>query len=147
MSGALSPPIASTASVNGPVTCRPEGRREPDSDPDSASQRLACRNDLAPAVVAAMPAHVVRTLQLAAIGALHVRLVRQRLVAAAHPPAGRGGFSLRYGHGRTSLQKRQEPRTRREAYRVSMIGQKRKRRRLAERPLHRNGCCGTHGQR
>src|SRR6478752_9951877 len=99
MSGALSPPMASTASVNGPVIGWSDACRSPISDPYSAPQRLARCDDLAPVVVAAMAAHVMRPLQLAAIRALGVGLRRQRMVAAAHAPAGRGGFSLRNGHG------------------------------------------------
>ena len=74
-----SPPMASTASVKVAVNGRPAARRGPESGPDSALQRLAGGDDLAPVIVAAMAADVVRPLQLAAIRALGVRLVRQRL--------------------------------------------------------------------
>ena len=101
MPGALSPPMASIASVKVSVTigtghAQAAARR---SGADSALQRLAGRDDLAAIVVAAMAADVVRTLQLAAVGALGVRLVRQRLMAAAHAAAGRRGLSLRNSHG------------------------------------------------
>jgi hypothetical protein len=77
--------MASTASVKGPVTGAPEKRRDPASDPDSAPQRLAGCDNFAPVVMATMAAYVVRPLQFAAVGAFGMSLLRQRLVAAAHP--------------------------------------------------------------
>ena len=64
-------------------------RRDPVSDPDSAPQRLAGRDHFAPVVMATMAAYVVGPLQFSTIGALRMRLVRQRLMAAAHARAGR----------------------------------------------------------
>src|SRR3954452_1162158 len=103
MSGALSPPMASTASVKGPVIGWSDACRSSASGPYRAPQRLAGRDDLAPVVMAAMAAHVMRPLQLAAIGAFGMGLVRQCLMAAAHAPAGRAGFSLWNGHGPVPL--------------------------------------------
>ena len=88
MTGAWSPPMASTASVKVAVKGGRRPRRGPASGADRALQRLAGGDDLAPVVVAAMAADVVRALQFAAIGALGVRLARQRLVAAAHAARG-----------------------------------------------------------
>ena len=81
----------------------PSARRDPASGPDSAPQRLPGCNHFAPVVMATMAADVVGPLQLATVGAFRMRLVRQRLVAAAHAGAGRGGLSLRYGHGTAPL--------------------------------------------
>ena len=75
--GRMSPPMASTASVKGPVvTGKPEAGRDPASDPDSAPQRLPGCDHLAPIVMPAMAAHVMRPLLLAAVGALGMSLVR-----------------------------------------------------------------------
>ena len=77
MSGAWSPPIASiaranVASVKGRST---DGRRTRSaSGADGALQRLAGGDHLAPVVMAAMAADMVRALQLAAVRALGVRL-------------------------------------------------------------------------
>jgi hypothetical protein len=57
------------------------------SGADGVLERLASRNHLAPVVVAAMAADVVRTLQLAAVAAFGMGFVRQRLMAAPHSPA------------------------------------------------------------
>jgi hypothetical protein len=56
------------------------------------------RDDFAPVVVAAGVAQVVRTLELAAVLAFGKRVYRQSIVAAAHAPAGRGGFSFGDSH-------------------------------------------------
>src|ERR1700727_643600 len=77
ISGALSPPMASTARVKAQVAGNGEACRAPASDADSAPQRLAGCDDFAPIIMATMAAHVVRPLQLPAIGAFGVRLVRQ----------------------------------------------------------------------
>jgi len=53
--------------------------------------------------MAAMAADVVRTLQLAAIAAFGMSFRRQRLMAAAHTGARRGGLSLRNSHGTKPL--------------------------------------------
>jgi hypothetical protein len=109
MSGALSPPMASTASEKGPVVTdepelgEPAARRDAASDPDSAPQRLPGCNHFAPIVMAAMAAYVVRPLQFPTVGAFGVRLVRQRLMAAAHARARRGGLSLWNSHGTAPL--------------------------------------------
>ena len=50
-------------------------------------ERLASRDHLATVVVAAMAADMVGTFQLAAVAALRMGLVRQRLMAASHTPA------------------------------------------------------------
>jgi hypothetical protein len=50
-------------------------------------QRLASRDHLAAVVVAAMAANMVGTLQLAAIAALGMGFMGQRLMAASHTPA------------------------------------------------------------
>jgi hypothetical protein len=99
MSGALSPPMASTASVNGPVTGESKSRRDPPSGPNGAPERLTCCDDFAPVVIATMATNVVRPLQFTAISAFRVGLMRQRLVTPPHPGARRRGFSLWYGHG------------------------------------------------
>ena len=57
------------------------------SGADGVLQRLASRNHLAAIVVAAMAADVMGTLQLAAVAALGVGFLRQRLMAAAHAAA------------------------------------------------------------
>ncbi len=49
-------------------------------------------------VMAAMAADVMRALQLAAIAAFGVGFRTQRLVAAAHAGARRGGFTFWNGH-------------------------------------------------
>ena len=59
-----------------PEMGEPESRRDLASDPYSAPQRLASRDHFAPIVMAAMAAHVMRTLQFSAVGALGMRLVR-----------------------------------------------------------------------
>jgi hypothetical protein len=68
--------MASTASVKAQVTGEGEARRDPASDADSAPQRLAGRDDFTAVIMTAMAAHVMRALQLAAIGTFGVRLVR-----------------------------------------------------------------------
>src|SRR3954468_2297482 len=69
------------------------------SGSDGAPQRLSGCDNFPPVIVAAMAANVVRPLQLAAIAAFGIGLLRQRLMAAAHAAAGGGGLSLGYGHG------------------------------------------------
>jgi hypothetical protein len=81
----------------------PEARLDPASDPDSAPQRLPGCNHFAPIVMATMAAYVVRPLQFATVRALRMRLVRQRLMAATHAGARRGGFSLWNSHGTVPL--------------------------------------------
>jgi hypothetical protein len=98
--------MASTASVKAQVAGDAEVRRDPASDADSAPQRLAGCDDLAPVIVAAVAAHMVRPLQLPAVGAFGVGLVRERLMAPPHPGPGGGGLSLRYGHLMRPLLKR-----------------------------------------
>jgi len=119
---------------------RPGARSGPASGPDSASQRLPSRDHFASVVVAAMATYVVGPLQFTAVGALSMRLVRQRLVAAAHPRAGRGGLSLRYGHGTEPPFSNGMHLANRASYdRNPQLDKKRERRRLAERPRRRNG--------
>ncbi len=60
---------------------------------------LARGDDFTIIVMAAMAAHMVRALQLTAIGAFRMRFGAQRLVAAAHAGARRGSFTFRNGHG------------------------------------------------
>ncbi len=67
-------------------------------DANDALGFLASADNLTVVIMAAMAANVVRTLQLAAIGALGMRLGAQSVVAAAHASARRGGFTFRYGH-------------------------------------------------
>ena len=74
------------------------------SEADRTFKRLASRHDLAPVIVAAMAANVVRPLQLAAVAALRVGLRDQRLVRTPHPPPRGRGFLLRNSHGTTPLQ-------------------------------------------
>src|SRR5262249_14439434 len=103
MSGAASPPMASTASVNfcsavpliaaaceeGCGALLPCAR--PGSGADGGLQGLASPDDLAAVIVAAMAAHVVRALQLAAVAAFGMGFAAERLVAAPHAaPRGRG---------------------------------------------------------
>ena len=57
------------------------------SGANSVLERLASRDHLAAVVVAAMAANMVGTLQLAAIAALGMGFMGQRLVAASHTPA------------------------------------------------------------
>src|SRR5206468_12439041 len=56
------------------------------------------RDDFAAVIVAAGRAHVVRQLQFAAIGAFLERGGLQPMMAAAHVPLRRRGFSLRDSH-------------------------------------------------
>jgi hypothetical protein len=56
------------------------------------------RDDLSAIIVAALRAQIMRPLQLAAIRALLECLDRQRMMAAAHVPPRRRGFSLGDGH-------------------------------------------------
>jgi hypothetical protein len=56
------------------------------------------RDNLAPVVVAASVAQVVRALQFAAIAALMESFDLQRVMAAAHATAGRRGFSFGDSH-------------------------------------------------
>src|ERR1700761_1214644 len=95
--------MASTASVKGRVTGAGRSRGGPASGADSAPQRFPGCDDFATVVMAAMAAHMMRTLQLAAIAALRIGFVRQSMVAPAHAPAGRRGLSLGYSHGTTPL--------------------------------------------
>src|ERR1700730_8678373 len=99
MSGALYAPMASTAGVTGPVPGDSGSRRDPPSGPDCAPERLPGCDDFASVVIATMAADVVRALQLAAIAAFRMGLMRQRLVTPAHPRARRRGLSLWYSHG------------------------------------------------
>jgi len=78
--------MASTASVKGPLKDRANARRGPRSGPDRASQRLSGRHDLTAIIMAAMAAHVMRALQLTAILAFRMRLMRQCLVTPPHAP-------------------------------------------------------------
>ena len=55
------------------------------SGADGALQRLAGRDDLAPVIIAAMAADVVRALQLAAIAAIVEGLGAERVVARRMP--------------------------------------------------------------
>src|SRR5450759_287182 len=73
------------------------------SGPNSALQRLASGNDLAAVVMAAVAAHMVRPLQLAAVRALGMRLGAQGKMAATHTRPRRRGFSLGNGHGTAPL--------------------------------------------
>jgi hypothetical protein len=56
------------------------------------------RYDLAAIVVATSVAEVVRTLEFAAVRAFVECCNRESIMAAAHTPARRGGFSLRDSH-------------------------------------------------
>jgi hypothetical protein len=56
------------------------------------------RDDFAAVIVAASRAQIVRQLQFAAIRAFLELGQRQRVMAAAHVPLGRRGFSLRDSH-------------------------------------------------
>src|SRR5690606_15272447 len=93
--GPLSPPIASIAILGAPST-------NPVSPPVTAGSVLRLGlQDFTPLVVAAARAHVVRQLQLAAIGAFLILGRGQRVVAAPHvAPRGRC-LSLGDGHGGT----------------------------------------------
>ena len=103
--GASSPPIASIAKVNGSVTSRSRlhGAGElprPSARPSGANDAFQAfgLDHLAPVVVPAMAANVVRALQLAAVRAIGMGLSRQRIVGAAHSPTGRGGLPLWNSH-------------------------------------------------
>ena len=104
MPGAWSPPMASTASVNGSLngSCRP-WRGAPGSGPDRRLHRIAGCRHFAAVVMAAMRADVMRPLELAAVRALAVGRGRQRLVAATHAAPRRRRFSLRNSHERTPI--------------------------------------------
>ena len=89
MSGACSPPIASSAMTTRLLK--------------AASRRLGrCRNHLAPVVIAAGGAEVMRPPQLAAIRAFDVSGWLQRVVRTPHVAARLGGLFLRNGHGMIS---------------------------------------------
>src|SRR5262245_52296886 len=83
--GPLSPPIASMAIRGPPVIVRP-------------SLLGLGRADLAAVIVAAGRAQIVRKLQFAAIGAFLELGRGQRMMAAAHVPLRRRGFSLWDSH-------------------------------------------------
>jgi hypothetical protein len=57
------------------------------SGADGVLKRLACRDNLASVIVAAVAADVMGALQFAAIAAFRVGFVRQSLMAASHSPA------------------------------------------------------------
>jgi hypothetical protein len=76
--------MASTASGKVAVAISQPLRGDLPSGPDRALQFLACGNNLAPVVMTAMAANMVRPLQLAAVRTLGMRLVRQRVMAAPH---------------------------------------------------------------
>ena len=67
---------------------RPTQRRgkpaRAESDANSALKRLASGHDFATVIVTAMRAHMMRTLQLATIGAFRMRLGGQSVMATAH---------------------------------------------------------------
>src|SRR5438270_2550865 len=84
--GPASPPMASIA-IRGPAAM---------VRPVFAS--ALGRDDFAAVIVAAGRAHVVRQLQFAAIGAFLERGGLQPMMAAAHVPLRRRGFSLRDSH-------------------------------------------------
>ena len=75
-----------------------------DCDARAPVHREACRrlglgrDDFAAVIMAARRAHVVRQLQFAAVGAFLELGRRQRMVAAAHVPLRRRGFSLWDSH-------------------------------------------------
>src|ERR1700735_3661721 len=60
---------------------------------------LARGDDFTIIVMAAMAAHMVRALQLTAIGAFRMCFGAQRLVSTAHTAARRRSFTFRNGHG------------------------------------------------
>jgi hypothetical protein len=66
-------------------------------------KRLAGRDHFAAIVVAAMAADVMRAFQLTAVAAFRMSLVRQRLMAATHPPARRRRLTFRNSHGTESF--------------------------------------------
>src|SRR5205823_4273739 len=83
--GPASPPIASMA-MRGPSLMGP-----------LASLGLG-RDDFAAVIVAASRAQIVRQLQFAAVRAFLELRRGQRMMAAAHVPLGRRGFSFRDSH-------------------------------------------------
>src|SRR5579883_3507079 len=91
--GALSPPIASSAMVNGSVTPTAPPRR---AGFRSRGLRL---HHLAPAILAAGRANMMRPGELAAIRALDIRRLAECMVRAAHVAARFGDLFLGYGHG------------------------------------------------
>src|SRR5690349_18444708 len=94
ISGARSPPIASSAIVTMPLTgaALPLG--------DRSSSRRFGRHHFPAVVIAAGRAQMMRPLQLAAIRALAVSRDRQGVVRAPHVAARRRGLFLRDGHRR-----------------------------------------------
>jgi hypothetical protein len=59
------------------------------------------RDDFAPVIVAASVAQIVRALELTTIAAFVECFHFQRIMAAAHAPAGRRGFSFWDSHSGT----------------------------------------------
>ena len=99
MAGAWSPPMASIASVKGPLKDRVRARQAR-SGPNRGPERIASGlGHLTSVIMAAMAADVMRALQLAAVLALGIGFGADCLVAAPHPTAGRRRLSLWYGHG------------------------------------------------
>jgi uncharacterized membrane protein len=66
---------------------QPEVTRGVTSGAHGVLQRLASCDHFAAVIVAAMAANMVGTLQLAAVAALGMGFMRQRLMAASHTPA------------------------------------------------------------
>jgi hypothetical protein len=73
-------------------------RALPASGAHGAFQGLSRRHYFAAVIVAAMATDVMRTLQLAAIGAFRMRLGAQGMVTAPHSLSRRRGLSLGNGH-------------------------------------------------
>jgi hypothetical protein len=74
------------------------GRRG--SDPDRAFERLARTHNFTAVIVTAVAADMMGALQLTTVTALGVSLGRDRVMATAHPLAGRRGLSFGNGHCR-----------------------------------------------
>src|SRR5581483_457166 len=93
ISGARSPPMASSATTRRSLTSSPPVVRD-------GSRRLCrARHHLAAIVMAAGRAEVMRALHFAAIRAFDIARRLQRMVRTAHVAAGFGDFLLRNYHG------------------------------------------------
>jgi hypothetical protein len=68
------------------LICGGRQAARPGSEPDGAFQSIG-RHDLAPIIMAAMRADMMRALELTAIRALGVRVRHQRLMATPHASA------------------------------------------------------------
>src|ERR1700760_3158390 len=99
--------MASTARVKVGVNGVRWSRRRPDSGADRALQCIAGGgNHLAPIVIAAMAADMMRPLQLAAVRAFMMRFMRQSLMGATHAAARRRCLAFRNCHGTPPLRSR-----------------------------------------